>query len=218
MNQEYLKKENKLKKFVRALDWFKSILLLGFIVLFIVFVFFEMDNSLSGVLTYYIGFMLISSVLIIPILAVIASKLKKKLALEKINQIFNSSSEDEEDTYTFQIEEEEIEVQLDSTGVSIEEQHHSYEDYEITLSITGFRGILYCSLYFTKVDLEKKNEDYTIEDAFCIEMDARVYQALKQFKLNLDTQSKNILDLVKNDPEKAVKKLVRWYISILNFY
>ena len=217
MNQEYKKMTLKLEKFRKSLTWINSIMVLTLLSFLLVGFFIPVDNPLHSILSYMLTIILLSSIIILPILSIMSSKLKKEVALEKLNQIFSSKKEDEEDVYTFQMEVDEIEVQLDSTGITIGEQHHMYEDYEITISTIGYRGILYFDLCFTKTDLEKKNEEYTNDDAFCIEMDRRAYQALKQFDLKLDAQSKHTLEMIKKDPKYAVKVLMRRNFSILKF-
>ena len=217
MNQEYKKMTLKLEKFRKAMNWINSILIFCLVSFLLVGFLIPVDHPLNSILSTTLIIILLSSIIALPILSIMSSKLKKEVALEKLNQIFSSKREDEEDVYTFQMEVDEIEVQMDSTGVTIEEQHHPYEDYEITLSTIGYRGILYFDLYFTKTDLEKNNEKYTNADAFCIEMDGKAYQALKQFDLKLDAQSKHTLEMIKKDPKYAVKILMRRNFSILKF-
>ena len=148
------------------------------------------------------------------VFSVIINKMKTAHSIESVKDIFKRFDE-KSDTYIFPIIDEEINVELKKDGFEIQGKTYHYEDYEISLSAIALSRVIEISLEFTHNDIEAYDKDITVEQYVCILFDSKVYQAIQQFELTLDDDSKKRLDLLKNETEETVKKvLVRGYLKV----
>jgi hypothetical protein len=148
------------------------------------------------------------------IFSVIINKMKTAHSIELVKDIFKNS-DDTSDTYTFPIIDEEINVELRKDGFEIQGKTYHYEDYEISLSAVSLSRVIEISLEFTHNDIEEYDKEITVEQYVCILFTRRVYQVMKEFELSIDDDSKKRLELLKNETEETVKKvLMRGYLKV----
>jgi hypothetical protein len=148
------------------------------------------------------------------VFSIIINKMKTAHSIEFVKDIFKNS-DDTSDTYTFPIIDDEINVELKTDGFEIQGKMYHYEDYEISLSAISLSRVIEISLEFIHKDIEAYDKEITFEQSFCILFNRRVYQVMKEFELSIDDDSKKRLELLKNETEETVKKvLTRGYLKV----
>lgn len=116
---------------------------------------------------------------------------------------------DDQDEYRFPISQTETNVFMTSNGFEINDIHYDYDQYDMSLSATAYRHVFDLSIEMFKKEMNDEKRDVQMHEAFTLKLTPELYHAILQFGLVLDDDSRKRLEILKHDPEDAVKRIMR---------